>query len=203
MLSYMYIRLLVCYQLSLLVSINVLNFWSPKNIIWKILWHLLPKDDYNLRIIDFGLAEQLNDTSDHVFMTMCGTLEYMSPEVMDCKHASRASGNHVWELFLGNWGNHNRKYIFWYKEKRSVKRLIHLLKAYSFMWYAKVGVCLILTYFIHGLLQIISFYHFPRRDYSGDWQQLLDGEKKEYTSKQNLHCFKQVYFFQICGELVW
>ena len=25
-------------------------------------------------------------------MTMCGTLEYMSPEVMDCKHASRASG---------------------------------------------------------------------------------------------------------------
>ena len=24
-------------------------------------------------------------------MSMCGTLEYMSPEVMDCKHASRAS----------------------------------------------------------------------------------------------------------------
>ena len=60
---------------------------------------MLPKDDYNLRIIDFGLAEQLNDTSDHVFMTMCGTLEYMSPEVMDCKHASRASGKYVQEVF--------------------------------------------------------------------------------------------------------
>ena len=51
-----------------------------------------PQDDYNLRIIDFGLAEQLAENSDHVFMSMCGTLEYMSPEVMDCKHASRASG---------------------------------------------------------------------------------------------------------------
>ena len=26
-----------------------------------------------------------------LIMSMCGTLEYMSPEVMDCKHASRAS----------------------------------------------------------------------------------------------------------------
>ena len=51
-----------------------------------------PQDDYNLRIIDFGLAEQLAEGGDDVFMTMCGTLEYMSPEVMDCKHASRASG---------------------------------------------------------------------------------------------------------------
>ena len=50
------------------------------------------QDDYNLRIIDFGLAEQLDEGRDDVFMTMCGTLEYMSPEVMDCKHASRASG---------------------------------------------------------------------------------------------------------------
>ena len=50
------------------------------------------QDDYNLRIIDFGLAEQLEEGRDDVFMTMCGTLEYMSPEVMDCKHASRASG---------------------------------------------------------------------------------------------------------------
>lgn len=51
-----------------------------------------PQDDYNLRIIDFGLAEQLDDNSEHCIMKMCGTLEYMSPEVMDCKHASRASG---------------------------------------------------------------------------------------------------------------
>ena len=49
------------------------------------------QDDYNLRIIDFGLAEQLEENSNHVVMSMCGTLEYMSPEVMDCKHASRAS----------------------------------------------------------------------------------------------------------------
>jgi len=49
------------------------------------------QDDYNLRIIDFGLAEQLEENTDHVIMSMCGTLEYMSPEVMDCKHASRAS----------------------------------------------------------------------------------------------------------------
>ena len=51
-----------------------------------------PQDDYNLRIIDFGLAEQLEPGKKHVTMTMCGTLEYMSPEVMDCKFASAASG---------------------------------------------------------------------------------------------------------------
>ena len=50
-----------------------------------------PDDDYNLRIIDFGLAERLAETENHVMMSMCGTLEYMSPEVMDCRHASPAS----------------------------------------------------------------------------------------------------------------
>jgi len=51
-----------------------------------------PDDDYNLRIIDFGLSETLENTEDgQVKMTMCGTLEYMSPEVMDCKFASPAS----------------------------------------------------------------------------------------------------------------
>ena len=73
-----------------------------------------PDDDYNLRIIDFGLSENLEDADDgqvkmtmsiqikvkmkiqiqmqiQVKMTMCGTLEYMSPEVMDCKFASPAS----------------------------------------------------------------------------------------------------------------
>ena len=50
-----------------------------------------PDDDYNLRIIDFGLAERLAETENHVMMSMCGTLEYMSPEVMDCKFASPAS----------------------------------------------------------------------------------------------------------------
>ena len=50
-----------------------------------------PDDDYNLRIIDFGLAERLLPNKEHAKMTMCGTLEYMSPEVMDCKFASTAS----------------------------------------------------------------------------------------------------------------
>ena len=52
-----------------------------------------PDDDYNLRIIDFGLAEHLGekDRGEHVKMSMCGTLEYMSPEVMDCKFASPAA----------------------------------------------------------------------------------------------------------------
>jgi len=51
-----------------------------------------PDDDYNLRIIDFGLAEEMKvEDSEEVEMTMCGTLEYMSPEVMDCRFASPAS----------------------------------------------------------------------------------------------------------------
>lgn len=50
-----------------------------------------PDDDYNLRIIDFGLSERLAVGENQVKMTMCGTLEYMSPEVMDCKYASAAS----------------------------------------------------------------------------------------------------------------
>ena len=50
-----------------------------------------PDDDYNLRIIDFGLSERLAEGEREVKMTMCGTLEYMSPEVMDCKYASPAS----------------------------------------------------------------------------------------------------------------
>ena len=50
-----------------------------------------PDDDYNLRIIDFGLAERLAEGENQVMMSMCGTLEYMSPEVMDCKFASPAS----------------------------------------------------------------------------------------------------------------
>ena len=58
------------------------------------------QDDYNLRIIDFGLAEQLEEGRDDVFMSMCGTLEYMSPEVMDCKHASRASGENIEKCVL-------------------------------------------------------------------------------------------------------
>ena len=53
-----------------------------------------PDDDYNLRIIDFGLAEKLGEEERRVKMTMCGTLEYMAPEVMDCKFAS--TGSDMW-----------------------------------------------------------------------------------------------------------
>eukprot|EP00092_Neocalanus_flemingeri_P033572 GFUD01036497.1.p1 GENE.GFUD01036497.1~~GFUD01036497.1.p1 ORF type:complete len:690 (+),score=174.45 GFUD01036497.1:62-2131(+) len=50
-----------------------------------------PDDDYNLRIIDFGIAEQLEPGKSSVQVNMCGTLEYMSPEVMNCQFASFAS----------------------------------------------------------------------------------------------------------------
>ena len=63
---------------------------KPFNIMFANL-----QDDYNLRIIDFGLAEQLQPGQEQVMMNMCGTLEYMSPEVMDCKFASPASGIQV------------------------------------------------------------------------------------------------------------
>ena len=55
-----------------------------------------PDDDYNLRIIDFGLAERLPGGEARVKMRMCGTLEFMAPEVMDCKFAAPASD--MWGL---------------------------------------------------------------------------------------------------------
>ena len=53
-----------------------------------------PEDDYNLRIIDFGIAEQLAAGQNRVKVNMCGTLEFMSPEVLNCQFASPASD--VW-----------------------------------------------------------------------------------------------------------
>ena len=43
-----------------------------------------------LKIIDFGLARDLKG-ADFIPINMCGTLEFMSPEVMKCSHASFAS----------------------------------------------------------------------------------------------------------------
>ena len=43
-----------------------------------------------LKIIDFGLARDLGG-ADYMPINMCGTLEFMSPEVMKCNHASFAS----------------------------------------------------------------------------------------------------------------
>ena len=39
-----------------------------------------PEDDYNLRIIDFGLAERLQPGQLRLPARMCGTLEFISPE---------------------------------------------------------------------------------------------------------------------------
>ena len=48
-----------------------------------------------LKIIDFGLARDLGG-ADHMPINMCGTLEFMSPEVMKCSHASFASD--MWSI---------------------------------------------------------------------------------------------------------
>ena len=48
------------------------------------------KDDYNLKIIDFGLARETDETR-RVKVGFCGTLEYMSPEVMNEAVATPAS----------------------------------------------------------------------------------------------------------------
>ena len=40
-----------------------------------------PEDDHDLRIIDFGIAQELKENEDTIPIAMSGTLEYMSPEV--------------------------------------------------------------------------------------------------------------------------
>jgi serine/threonine protein kinase len=45
-----------------------------------------------LKIIDFGLARDISNSNlDSIPINMCGTLEFMSPEVMRCSHATFAS----------------------------------------------------------------------------------------------------------------
>ncbi len=58
---------------------------KPFNIVFS-----QKKDDYDLRIIDFGLARELDETR-RTRVGMSGTIEYMSPEVMNCTYASPAS----------------------------------------------------------------------------------------------------------------
>ena len=48
-------------------------------------------DDRDLRIIDFGCARELRDDATSVNIGMTGTIEYMSPEVMNCSSASYSS----------------------------------------------------------------------------------------------------------------
>ena len=64
---------------------------KPFNVVFVSL-----DDDHDLRIIDFGIAEELPEHVEQVKVPMCGTLEYMSPEVMDAKSASVASD--MWSL---------------------------------------------------------------------------------------------------------
>ena len=40
-----------------------------------------PESDHDLRIIDFGIAQELKENEDKIPIAMSGTLEYMSPEV--------------------------------------------------------------------------------------------------------------------------
>lgn len=47
--------------------------------------------NYMQRIIDFGLAREVDEARRRVRVGMCGTVEYMSPEVMNCTEASPAS----------------------------------------------------------------------------------------------------------------
>lgn len=49
-----------------------------------------------LKIIDFGLARELPQQTDRISANMCGTLEFMSPEVMRCTFATTASD--LWGL---------------------------------------------------------------------------------------------------------
>ena len=49
----------------------------------------------NFRIIDFGLAKELGGP-DKVRCGMCGTLEFMAPEVIRCTYATTASD--MWSL---------------------------------------------------------------------------------------------------------
>jgi len=53
----------------------------------------LTQPEDKLKIIDFGLARALGPPGggDSININMCGTLEFMSPEVMRCSHASPAS----------------------------------------------------------------------------------------------------------------
>ncbi len=59
---------------------------KPFNIVF------VNKVDDDLRIIDFGLAQQLQPNEDGIPIQMCGTLEFMSPEVLNCDKATRDSG---------------------------------------------------------------------------------------------------------------
>ena len=53
---------------------------KPFNVVF-----VQPDDDHSLRIIDFGIAQQMKENEEKVPIAMSGTLEYMSPEVNEKK----------------------------------------------------------------------------------------------------------------------
>ncbi|TRY68611.1 hypothetical protein TCAL_03224 [Tigriopus californicus] len=76
----------ICRGVQYIHSNNFIHLdLKPFNIVFS-----QKKDDYDLRIIDFGLAREIDETR-RVRIGMCGTIEYMSPEVMNCLEASPAS----------------------------------------------------------------------------------------------------------------
>ena len=69
---------------------NVIHLdMKPFNVIFAN-----PLDDLDLRIIDFGISQELQPGETSVPITMVGTLEYMSPEVLNCSKATTAAGLH-------------------------------------------------------------------------------------------------------------
>merc|ERR1719367_2224018 len=56
---------------------------KPFNVVF-----VRPEDDHDLRIIDFGIAQELKENEEKIPIGISGAQEYMSPEVMNCDHAS-------------------------------------------------------------------------------------------------------------------
>ena len=52
---------------------------------------ILQNSDYGLKIIDFGLARELGDNKYVNIEKLQGTIEFMSPEAMNCKQASTSA----------------------------------------------------------------------------------------------------------------
>lgn len=82
----------ICRGLQFIHSSNVIHLdLKPFNVIFA-----KPDDDYDLRIIDFGISQELKPGQSSVPISMCGTLEYISPEVLNCSSASTAAD--IWGL---------------------------------------------------------------------------------------------------------
>ena len=52
---------------------------------------IFQNSDYGLKIIDFGLAQELGAAGRGDIVKLQGTIEFMSPEVMNCKQAGTSA----------------------------------------------------------------------------------------------------------------